>query len=197
MPLDLDIEPAVEKTAKRLKPCLGHGCITRRESPVHGPIGAAGECYQAGGILLQFGQHDMRRTVIAMIEKSLARKPHEIAVTGRILGQQDKVPVMCGGIRAGPGGFLGRGRKRHAQRAAHDRLDAFAREIFGKFESAEKIVAVGDRERGLGIRRRHLGERLHRHRALQQRIGGMHMQVDKARRGHKPPLRKSLARCRA
>ena len=190
VPLNLDIEPAGEKTLKRLKPGLGHACVARRESPVHGAVGAAGQRDQARRVRLQLGERYVGRAVIAMLHIGEARKLHEVAVAQGILGKQDDGAMMGGWARAGPRSFLGGSRERQIQRAADDGLDARAREILGEFERAEKVVPVGDGERGRPVRLRELRKRLHRQRTLQQRVGGMHMQVDKGRRGHKLPQAK-------
>ena len=185
--LKFGIEPAFEKTGEHIEPCLGHSRITGGESPVHGTIRATGKRDQAASALLQLCESDVRRAVFPVIEKSLARKPHEIGIAARVLCEQNDRPVMGGGAGTRPGGFLGSSRKCDIQRTADNRLKAFPRERLGEFERAEEIVAVGDRQCGLDVRRCKLGKCLHRQRAFQQRVGGMDVKVNKAGRGHRFP----------
>ena len=70
------------------------------------------------------------------------------------------------------------------QTTTDDRLNAGARHLLGEFQRTEHVVGVGERERGLAIGFRELRKARNRERALEQRIGRMHMQMNKARTGH-------------
>ena len=72
------------------------------------------------------------------------------------------------------------------ERAADDRLDAGAGEFFGEFERAEHVVGVGERQRRLLVGLGELGQARDGHRAFEQRIGRMHVQMHEIEIGHFP-----------
>ena len=77
-----------------------------------------------------------------------------------------------------------------AERTADDRLDAVTCNLFGELQSAEHVVGVGQRQRWLLVGLGELRELADRHRAFEQRIGGMDVQMHKAGiSGHEGPQR--------
>ncbi len=126
------------------------------------------------------------RRAIARIEESLAGKAHQVAVPGLVLCEQNQRAMMSR-ARTGARRLVGGLRKGDGQRASEDWLHTFGSERFGKFKRAEKVVPVGDGERGLSVGGGQLRKSLHRQRAFQQRIGGMHMKVDEAWLRHRLP----------
>src|SRR5215470_14251076 len=67
---------------------------------------------------------------------------------------------------------------------AYDRLDAVARHLVGEFQRPEHVVGVGQRECRLAVGLGELTELGDFDRALQQRIGGMDVEVDESGCGH-------------
>ena len=72
----------------------------------------------------------------------------------------------------------------HRKRAADDGLNPHGSHFFGEFQRSEHVVAVGERERRLAIGFGQLRELGDRHRAFEQRIGRVHMQMHEAGAGH-------------
>ena len=62
---------------------------------------------------------------------------------------------------------------------ANNRLNAHFGHFFRKFQRPEQIVGVGNGKGWLVIRLRQFGEPVDGQRALTQRIGAVHMQMDK------------------
>ncbi len=69
--------------------------------------------------------------------------------------------------------------------AADDGLDAIARHLVGEFQRPEHVVGVGQRQRRLAIGLGELAELGDLDRALQQRIGGVDVEMDKPGIGHR------------
>src|SRR5262245_6420955 len=67
---------------------------------------------------------------------------------------------------------------------AYDRLDAVACHLVGEFQRPEHVVGVGQRERRLAVGLGELTELGDLDRALQERIGGMDVEVDESGGGH-------------
>ena len=70
------------------------------------------------------------------------------------------------------------------ERAADDRLDAGAGQLFGEFQRAEHVVGVGERQRRLLVGLGEIGQARQRNRAFQQRIVRVHVQVHEIEIGH-------------
>ena len=64
-----------------------------------------------------------------------------------------------------------------AERAADDRLDAVAGQLVGELERAEHVVGIGQRKRRLAVGLGQLRQPADGHRAFQQRIGRMDVQM--------------------
>src|SRR5262245_54599798 len=67
---------------------------------------------------------------------------------------------------------------------AYDRLDAVARHLVGEFQRPEHVVGVGQGERRLAVGLGEFTELGDLDRALQQRIGGMDVEMDESGNGH-------------
>src|ERR1700677_1502163 len=63
---------------------------------------------------------------------------------------------------------------------ADDRLHPALGELLRKFERAEQIVGVGDRQRRHGVGLGELGQHFYGQRALAQRIGAVHVKMHEA-----------------
>ena len=121
------------------------------------------------------GRRDARILAERHAEIGVADEPHEVAVALLVLREQHDVRRL----RHDAGDRI---RLLEADRELHagDGLDAGARELLGEFEGAEEIVGVGERERRLLVGRRELRELRDLQRPLEQRIRGMHVQMDEA-----------------
>ena len=64
-----------------------------------------------------------------------------------------------------------------AERATDDRLDARGRHLLGKFERAEHVVGVGQRQRRLPVLLGKFRQPRDGQRPFEQRVRRMHMQV--------------------
>ena len=84
--------------------------------------------------------------------------------------------------------------KVHRQLGTHDWLDSLGRRLLREFQRAKQIVAVGHGKGGLGVGQCQFHQPLNRHRAFQQRKGGMNMQMDKTGAARAPPLGFLVAR---
>ncbi len=70
------------------------------------------------------------------------------------------------------------------QRAADNWLDARPRHLFGEFERSEHVVGIGQRECRLFVGFGEFGEPRDGQRALEQRIGRVHVQMHEIEIGH-------------
>ena len=100
-------------------------------------------------------------------------------VAGLVLRQENDRRARIVPLDATPegGGRVGE-IDRHLR--ADDRLHAALGELLRKFERAEQVVRVGDRQRRHGVGLGELGQRLDGQRALAQRIGAVHVKMHEA-----------------
>ena len=176
VPLDLNIELMAEGALEDVEPRLGQilaSAVAQRR--IEGAGETARQCDQSLAVSGESRSRDARILPERHAEIGVADQAHEIAVALLVLGEQDDVRRL----RHHAGDRI---RLLEADRELHagDGLDAGTRELFGKLEGAEEIVGVGERERRLLVRRRELGELRNLQGTLEQRIRGMHMQMDKA-----------------
>ena len=147
-----------------------------------------------------------QRLVWRSFQEGAPIEPHQAAVTLLARGEEHDTrplgrrPADHPGAR--PGVLIA---EVDRERAADNRLDAIAGELFREFERTEHIVGVGERQRRLPVGFRQFGKARDRERALQQRIGGMYVQMHKAwishqslanfakRSGRLPPVSTALA----
>ena len=176
--LDLDIEPRAEDIGQPLEPALGQVAKACSQRPVDRPAGAAGQRDEALRVF-QRGEGKMRIVAVLGIEPQSGDEAHQMAVAGLVLRQENDRRARIVPLDAAPegGGRVGE-IDRHLR--ADDRLHAALGELLGKFERAEQIVGVGDRQRRHGVGLGELGQRLDRQRALAQRIGAVHVQMHEA-----------------
>ena len=175
--LDLDIEPIAEGIAQGREPRLGE--VAPAAEPERGVERArrpAGEGDETGGVRGEERRGDARRVAERHVEIGPARKPHQVAVALFALRQQhevrrlDLLDARC------------RVRRLELHRKLHpgDRLDALLGKLLGKLERAEEVVGIGQRQRRLPVGRRELREIGDLERALEKRVGRVHVQVHEA-----------------
>ena len=106
--------------------------------------------------------------------------------------QQAQVALFAGGQQHDPR-QLGRSRATrpgveipeiHRECAADHRLNPRGSHFVGEFQRPEHVVGVGECQGGLAIGFGELRELADRHRAFEQRIGRVHMQMHEAGAGH-------------
>ena len=175
MALDLDIEPvpkgacqAIETRSRKVEPPLGDRLVDR-------PVGAARQSDQPLAQRLDRVDAQMRPAAIGSIDERAARDAHQIGVTlGGRREEHDRrqLPARL----TLPLGIA----ELERELQAHDRLNAFARELLGEFERAVEVVGVGQRQCRHLVGARKLGELGDRQRPLEQRVGGVHMQMHEA-----------------
>ena len=89
VPLDLDIEPVAKDRRERREARFGQRCVSGGESFISRAIRAARQGNKPFRAFLKLRQRYMRRAIACVIEKRLARKAHQIAISRCILGEND------------------------------------------------------------------------------------------------------------
>ena len=120
----------------------------------------------------------MRPLVLLGIEIGARAQPHQAAIAVLARGKQHEPRRTLAAPRPRAAVLLVA--EIDGERAADDRLDAGARHFLGKFERTEHVVGVGQRQRRLAVFLGKLRQPGNRQRALEQRIGRMHVQVHEA-----------------
>ena len=132
----------------------------------------------------------MRPLVLLRIEEGARAKPHQAAIPLLARRQQHQPRKVLADLRRPAAILLIAEVDR--ERAANDRLDAGAGQLFGELERAEHVVGVGQRQRRLPVLLGKLRQPRNGQRALKQRVGRMHVQMHEAgfvRCGHDLVLR--------
>ena len=212
MALQFDIKPVAENSGKMLQKRPGGSRFAPLQQTVDRPFAGTRQADDALCMAKQGFQRDMgackrmvlgsagqrgyaccriavlrRRGIIAwklrdVAKKGAARKPDKIAVARLVHCQQNERRHRLRQIAPRPLGLRVQRAEIDRELDPHDRLQSLAGCGFGKFQRAEKIVAVGHRKRRLAVGNGKLDQLLQRQCALEQRIGGMGMQVNEFRR---------------
>ena len=121
------------------------------------------------------------RLVIHPVEMRGRDQLDEIAIAGLVLRQQgEMIRRVALGIRS----VLDRAR-RHVGLAADDRLDPGGRRRLVKFDRAVQVAVVGDRDRRHLQFGRLFHQLLHPHRAIEERVLGVQVEVNEGVGGHR------------
>jgi hypothetical protein len=175
--LQLDVEPVGIDGREPLQQVLRAGLVALAQRGVDRAFRPARERDQPLAVGFQIGKRDERLMVLAVVEISRARQLHEALVASLILGdQRDRAVRPRRGVRARGAGLA----ELDGKRATDDGLDSGPGQRLGKLQRAEQVVAVSDRQCGLRVGGRQLGELLDRQRAFQQRVSRMHAQMNEA-----------------
>ena len=175
--LDLDIEPIAEGVLQGREPRLGEVApAAEPERGVERSRRPAGQRDETGGVRREERRGDARRVAERHVEIGPAREPHQVAVALLALRQEhevrrlDLLDARC------------RVRRLELHRKLHpgDRLDALLGKLLGKFERAEEVVGIGQRQRRLPVGRRELRQIGDLERPLEERVGRVHVQVHEA-----------------
>ena len=118
--------------------------------------------------------------IMKAVEMRGGEQLHQVAIAGLILRQQSE---MISGVAPRPGPIFVRS-GRNICLATNDRFDSRLRRFLIKFDRAKKIPVIGDRHRRHLEFRRFLHQFLHPHRAVEQRILGVQMQMNEGVAGH-------------
>ena len=143
---------------------------------------AAGQRDDAVGFPFQPRKLEPRRFIRRRIQEGARVEPHQAAVALRIRCEQHDARPL--GLHIAVARPMIRVAEIDCKRAADDRLDAIAGELFGELQRPEHVVGIGERQRRLTIGFRQLGEARDGQRAFQQRIGRVHVQVHEIEAGH-------------
>ncbi len=181
--LQLDVEAVPEQLEQRLQPGGGKLALARGDGAVERTGRAAGERKQALRLAPQRGKLEMRARAGRRAEICPRDEPHQAQIALFARGQQHD-PRQLGRPHRGATWPRVQIAEIHRQRAADDRLNPRGSHFVGEFQRSEHVVAVGERERRLAIGLGKLRELADRHRAFEQRIGRVHMQVHEAGAGH-------------
>ncbi len=192
--LQFDVEPITEQALERRATGLREMALPGGNGGIERPARPASQSDQSLGLSLKPGKAQVRRLVRRGFEKCPGIKPHETAIAVLARGEEDDPRAFDGASRTRKRVHIG---EIDGQRATDDRLDARRSHLVGEFKRTEHIVGVGERERGLTVGLGELAQPRDAQGALEQRIGRVHVQMDKA--GHSDPQRFSrwLANVRA
>jgi len=113
------------------------------------------------------------------IEPGARGDVHQVQISGAVLREKNELRAAGPALLPAPGHY-GAIAEIERDLQADDRLHAFLGEFLGEFESAEKIVAVGDRKGRHSVGERELGQFGNRHRPFAQRIGAVNVKMDEA-----------------
>ena len=182
VPLQFDIEAIAEQLRQPVAARRRNGRLIAADRHGNRPRRPAGQRNQPVGLAFEPAKLDMRRLMGRRLEEGARVEPHQAAVPLLPRGQQDEAR------RLGQDGPRARFHvdEIHRQRTADDRLDAVARDLFGKLQRPEHVVAVGQRQRRLVVLLGELGKLADGDRAMQQRIGRADVEMDKTGVGHWP-----------
>jgi hypothetical protein len=174
--LQLDIEPVAEHSVKLGQPVAGKRRLSLHQGFVHRTRRASRQADQPLAVQFEQRPRHMRLGMVGRVEIGAARQFHQIGITRRILGEerQHSALMLCGKPVV-----LRQIIEIDLQAAADDRLNAFLRQRFRKFERSEEIARIRDRQRRHGMHLGHVRKLLDRQCPFRERIGGMDPQMDK------------------
>ncbi len=115
------------------------------------------------------------------LQKRPRIEPHQAAIAALARGEQHDPRWRSGKSIARIGVLVA---EIDRKLAADDRLYAVAGHLVGEFQRPEHVVGVGQRQSRLVVRFRQFAELLDLDRSLQQRIGGMDVEMNKSGAGH-------------
>ena len=179
--LQLDIEAIAEQFCQLLAARRRKLGIPRAERHGDRAVRAAGQRDDVFGFAVEPVELDVRRLRHRRLEEGARIEPHQAAVAALARGEQHD-PRRRSRVRIARIGILVA--EIDGELQAYDRLNAVARHLVGEFQRPEHVVGVGQRQRRLAVRLGELAELGDLDRALQQRIGGMDVEMDESGVGH-------------
>ncbi len=179
--LQFDIEPVAEPACQPLAARRREFGIAGAERQRHRAIRAAGERDEVLGVAFQPVELDVRSLMNGRLQEGPRIQPHQAAIAAFAGGEQHD-PGRRGQRVARVGILVA---EVDGEFAADDRLDAVARHLVGEFQRPEHVVGVGQRQRRLAIRLGQFAKLGDLDRPLQQRIGGMDVEMDESGAGHR------------
>ena len=177
--LQFDVEAIAEQRHQLFATRRRELILSRHQRKIENPAQAAGERDDPLRFAGKPVDFQMRLLVRRRIEERARIQSHQTAIA--LLACRKKNEARQFADMPGIARITLLVAKIDCERAADNRLNARTRHLLGKFQRTEHIVGVGERERGLAIRFRKLGETRDRQRAFEQRIRRMHMQMNEAR----------------
>ena len=177
--LQFDVQAVAEQTLQRFAARQRERALAAADREVERPARTAGERNQAVRFGRQPGELDVRLLGRRRFQIGARAQPHQAAVA--LLARSQKHEARPCLAHRGAAFFLVA--EIDAERTADDRLDAGARHLLGELERSEHVVGVGQRQCGLTVLLGEVRQAGDGQRPFQQRIGGVHVQVHKARFG--------------
>ena len=174
--LQFDIEPVAEQALQFLAARRRERVLSARNRGVERPVGPAAQRDQPCGLAVEPGKLDMRMFLRRGLEISARAKPHQAAIALFGGGKQHDALERGRDCRVARLDVA----EIEPERAADNRLDAVARQLFGEFQRTEHVVGVGERQRWLAVLLGEFGQPRDSQRALEQRIGRMDVQMHEA-----------------
>ena len=178
MALELHVNGiGTEQRHQAVEPRRGSVRSVGTEDPVDSAVRAAGQDEDARRAARQAVARDMRRIAGRRIEIGLGPEPHQIGIARFRRGQQhDGAASLARPVAA---------EKRRVAEIDReldpdDRLNALLGQLLGKLQRSEEVVRVRDGQRRHRVRRCEFTELRNRQRALAQREGAVHVQVNEA-----------------
>ena len=192
--LQLDVEPIAEQALERRATGLREIALSGGNRRVERAARPASQSNQTLGLALQPGKPHMRRLVRRGFEKCPGTEPHQTAIAVLARGEEHDPRPFDGASRTRKRVLIG---KIDSQRAADDRLDAGRRHFVGEFKRTEHVVGVGERKRRLTVGLSEFAQPRDAQGTLEQRIGRVHVQMDKAGHSNAQRFSTRLANVRA
>ena len=181
--LQFDIEAVAEQPRQFHEARSCEAALAGIDRGVERPARPAGERDQSVCLSFEPCELDVRLLARRGFQERAGIEPHQATVAVLPSGQQHDTRA-CGRLYPDPGLLVA---EIDGERTADDRLDADTGHLLGEFQRPEHVVGVGERQRGLTVGLREFRQPRDGQRALQQRIGRMHVQVHEAGTGHLNP----------
>ena len=181
MTLQFDIQPIAERLLQPLAALRGERRIGQHRQRDR-PVRPAGQRDHAVGFAGEPFELDVRHLIDRRLQERPGVQPHQAAIAllarcqqhdprRRRQGAMARVRILVAEV--------------DAEFEADDRLNAIARQLVGEFQTAEHVVGVGQGQRRLPVGLRQLGQLGDFHRAFQQRIGRVDVQMDESGVAHR------------
>ncbi|MBA7479439.1 hypothetical protein ES707_14873 [subsurface metagenome] len=181
MPLQLDIEAVAEHLCQPLAAHRRQFRVAGTERRRNRSVRPTCQCNDVVGVAIKPFELDVRRLMHRRFQEGARIEPHQAAVAA-LAGRKQHDARRDLRMRIARIGVLVA--EIDGKFQADDRLDAVARHLVGEFQRPEHVVGVGQRQRRLLVGFRKFAELGDLDRALQQRIGGMDVEMDESGIGH-------------
>ena len=174
--LQFDIKPVAKQLLQRRAAGSHQRALPACDRGIKRPARPSRQRDEPRGLAGEPIELDVRTLLLRRIEIGARAQPHQAAVALLAGGQQHNARKGGNDAAHRPVPVLLIG-EIERERAANDRLDAGAGQLFGKLKRTEHVVGVGERQCRLPILLGEFSQPRDRYRALKQRIGRMNVQM--------------------